>query len=94
MVVPPKRISRHTGTAWLKPSHPFDDDLKGYLDEIRDRTSRFRELKNKTDGMQDGDADTARLVDEASDENDWLVAQPEVLKGRFKTLLPALELNS
>ena len=64
----------------------FDNDICKYLEEIRDRTFKLKGDEARADRMPDGHP-RARLVDKASDENEWLLSQLAILSERFKPIL-------
>jgi hypothetical protein len=63
----------------------FGNDLSAYqsLKEFAERAARFKQLKAANDKVPDGDPINEREHEEA----DWLLAQADVLKDRFRRFL-------
>jgi hypothetical protein len=67
----------------------FDDGLSKYLKEIQARAVSWQDNEARADRRPDGDEQRARLVDTATDENEWFLreASVSVLEEKFKKAL-------
>ena len=54
----------------------FDDGLSKYLKEIQARAVSWQDNEARADRRPDGDEQRARLIDTATDENEWPGREP------------------
>jgi hypothetical protein len=67
----------------------FNDEVARYLQDIGERARRLRINEARAERMTDGDQ-RGRVIDDAADQNEWLLNQVTILPTRF---LPFLRVN-
>lgn len=67
----------------------FNDEVARYLQDIGERAGRLGINEARAERMPDGDQ-RGRVIDDAADQNDWLLNQVTILPTRF---LPFLRVN-
>jgi hypothetical protein len=84
-------VERHDDTFGLEAfrrqladsGHRFSNGDRAYFAEFVERAAKFQSLKARCDKANDGEVDDTEM----NTEKDWLLAQREILNGRFGHLL-------